>query len=166
MLITSNRLKIRGVTKHDAEFIVDLFNSEPFLKSIGNRGIENVEQAMDKIENLYMVNYPTHGLFTVELAATGQAIGTVSFLKRDYLDYDDIGYGFLPDFWGKGYATEATKALLEHKLQSGVKCIYGLVDKDNFSSIKLLQKLNFQIVGDVVVPGENRAIYKMEYRVK
>lgn len=164
MLLTTPRLTVRNVCHDDAEFIIALLNSEAFILNVGSRGVNTIEQAIDKIDNYYMAGYPNYGLFVVELTDTGEAIGTVSYLKRDYLEHDDIGYAFLPEFWNKGYAVEATKAVLDFKLNNGVDEVYGVVNKDNEPSIKLLKKLDFDIIGEVVMEGEDTPIYKMAYR--
>lgn len=165
MKLNSERLTIRELTNNDASFIVELLNTEAFKKNIGDRKVRTLADAIDKIENFYSTEYPSHGLFAVTLISTGQTIGTVSYLKRDYLEHDDIGYAFLPEFWHKGFASEATSAVLEHKISTGIKHILGVVNSDNSASIKLLEKLGFQTTGMVVMDGEEEPILKMEYHV-
>lgn len=41
-------------------------------------------------------------------------IGLVTLIKRDYLDFNDIGFAFLPTYFSNGYAYEATKTVLEN----------------------------------------------------
>ena len=164
MDLTSERLWVRDLTLDDANFIVELLNTDAFKVNIGDRQVRTIEQAQDKIQNFYTVGYPKYGLFVVGLKQTNEVIGTVSYLKRDYLDYDDIGYAFLPQYWGKGYALEATKAVMELRLAEGVECILGVVNSDNQPSIRLLEKLGFNTVGMVVMEGEEEPILKMEYK--
>jgi len=163
MEITTDRLLVRNLNLDDASFIVDLLNTDAFKVNIGDRQVRTIADAEDKISNFYTTGYPMYGLFVVELSATGEAIGTVSYLKRDYLEHDDIGYAFLPQFWGKGYAREATKAVLELRLSQGVETVWGVVNSDNEPSIKLLEKLGFQTTGMVIMEGEEEPILKMEY---
>ncbi len=62
-------------------------------------------------------------------------------LSNDRFNLAEIYYGFLPNYWGKGYATEASKALIKtgfeefkvHKIEAGVAT-------DNLQSIKVLEK--------------------------
>ena len=65
-----------------------------------------------------------------------------------------LGYMFLPEFWGQGYATESCKALLSHYRSSaskvdGPKLIYveAGVDSGNARSLHVLEKLQFQKIG-------------------
>lgn len=163
MNISSERLNIRELNGTDADFIVKLLNTDAFKKNIGDRKVRTIAEAEDKIQHFYSVDYPSHGLFAVTLKSTNQAIGTVSYLKREQFEFDDIGYAFLPEFWGQGFAVEATKAVLALKLSQGIKQVWGVVNPDNSASIKLLEKLNFQASGMVLMEGEVEPILKMEY---
>ena len=165
MNLNSERLIIRDLTFEDADFILTLLNTEAFKVNVGDRQVRTKADAEDKIKNFYTTGYPTYGLFAVELASTKETIGTISYLKRDNFEYDDIGYAFLPEYWGHGYAREATKEVLSFKLEQGVKSIWGVVNSDNTASIKLLEKLGFIATGMVVMEGEEESILKMEYTV-
>ena len=163
MKLVTDRLVVRELNEQDAEFVLALLNSKGFKENIGDRNVRTIAEAQDKINNFYTSEYPTYGLFAVTLADTDIPVGTVSYLKRDYLEHDDIGYAFLPEFWGAGYAFEATKAVMDYKLSQGIKDIWGVVNSDNKPSIKLLEKLGFQTTGMVVMEGEEEPILKMEY---
>ena len=163
MNIATERLIVRELTIDDADFILTLLNTEAFKNNIGDRQISTKAQAEEKITNTYSAEYPTYGLFAVDIQQTGETIGTVSYLKRDYLEFDDIGYAFLPEFWGRGFALEATKGLMQDRLKKGITSMFGVVNSDNAPSIKLLQKLGFETSGMVVMEGEEEPILKMEF---
>ena len=75
-------------------------------------------------------------------------------IKRDFIEDVDIGYAFLPEFWGHGYAQEAAAAVLEHgKRDFGLARIVAVVSPGNESSIKLLKKLGFHVRKNGAVPG-------------
>lgn len=166
MNLSTSRLHIRELTTADAEFILRLVNTDAFKANIGDRQIHDLDAAKQKITEFYCQGYPQFGLFAVCLNSTNQAIGTVSYLKRDYLACDDIGYAFLPEYWHQGYAFEATSALLEFKLEQGVAGVWAVVNCDNQASIRLLEKLGFATTGLVVMEGEQEPILKFEYQTK
>ena len=63
-------------------------------------------------------------------------------LKRPSLEDVDIGFAFLPQYWGQGYAYEAAKAVLAHgKKVLGLERVVAITASDNQASIKLLEKL-------------------------
>ncbi|MBU2881001.1 GNAT family N-acetyltransferase [Psychrosphaera sp. B3R10] len=160
MNITTDRLNIRELTLKDAPFLVELLNSNGFIENIGDRGIRTVKQAEEMILEKYIVNYPTHGLFIVVRRNDHTAIGSVSFLKRDFLAFEDIGYAFLPDYFGKGYAFEAASALVNYAKRKGLTALNGVVDFPNIASQNLLLKLGFKEDGVVVMDGEEEPIKK------
>ena len=72
-------------------------------------------------------------------------IGICGLIKRPELEFIDIGYAFLPEFWFKGFAKEAMTAVLNHTREElHQKNCKAIVNPDNIASIKLLEKLNFQ----------------------
>ena len=62
-------------------------------------------------------------------------------IKRPVLDDVDIGYAFLPKFWSKGYAVEATRAVKEQARGLGLKRLVAIVEPTNQGSIRVLEKL-------------------------
>lgn len=79
----------------------------------------------------------------------GNLIGGVG-LEQDEKDGAwALGYWLGEDYWGQGYGTEAARALIEHA-QSTLQqpTIKARVHKGNASSIKVLNKLGFTIVGE------------------
>ncbi|HAS8093667.1 TPA: N-acetyltransferase, partial [Vibrio vulnificus] len=59
--------------------------------------------------------------------------------------FSDIRYALLPQYQGKGYAFEASKAVLNFTLESGlVSEVYGVAVIENLVSEKLLRKLGMQ----------------------
>jgi RimJ/RimL family protein N-acetyltransferase len=66
-------------------------------------------------------------------------------LKRETLPDVDLGFAFLPQYWGKGYAFEAASATL-HQAKDVFKLtrILAITNPDNDASIKLLNRLGFR----------------------
>jgi RimJ/RimL family protein N-acetyltransferase len=66
-------------------------------------------------------------------------------LKRAELPDPDIGFAFLPDFWGRGLAFEAATAVIEHARERlKLTRVLAIVNPDNEASISLLQRLGFK----------------------
>jgi RimJ/RimL family protein N-acetyltransferase len=65
-------------------------------------------------------------------------------LKRETLDDVDLGFAFLPAYWGKGYAREAATATLAHaRDEIGLRRVVAITSVDNEASIGLLARLGF-----------------------
>ena len=72
-----------------------------------------------------------------------------------------IGYCFHRQFWGKGYATEAAKAVIAFGFQQlGLHRIFATCDPENMGSARVLEKVGMQREGylreDKLVKGKWR----------
>lgn len=82
-------------------------------------------------------------LFVVRGISESKAIGFV-FLSSENAGDTHIGYLLGESCWGKGYATEILKGLIDFiKSEHQVTRLIAGVATDNLASIKLLQKLGF-----------------------
>ena len=142
----SPRLILRQLTPADASFMLVLLNSQGFIENIGDRGVRTLVQAKDYILNGPMKSYAEcgFGFYAVVLAENGFTIGICGLIKRPTLDNVDIGYAFLPQYWGKGYAFEAAKAAFDLGKSLGIERIVALVSAHNGASKALLNKLVLQ----------------------
>lgn len=144
--INTERLLIRPLAANDADFIVELLNDPSFIQNIGDRNVRTMEDAEKYILNGPVASYEKNGfgLCLVVLKETGESIGMCGLIQRDQLDDVDLGYAYLPRFWGKGYAVEAAKATLEFGWQTvGLKRIVAITDPSNTPSNRVLEKLGF-----------------------
>jgi RimJ/RimL family protein N-acetyltransferase len=105
----------------------------------------------------------------VVLPETGVLIGdVVLFLRSQEHRQGEIGYVFHPDYGGRGYATEAARALLglgfEHY---GLHRIVGRLDARNTASARVLERLGMRreahFVRNEIVKGEwtDEVVYAM-----
>ncbi|MFD2830796.1 GNAT family N-acetyltransferase [Corticicoccus populi] len=59
----------------------------------------------------------------------------------------EVGYGILPEFQNNGYATEAVLSLIEMAFENNeAEVIHAECRADNIASIKVLKKLNMNLV--------------------
>ncbi len=79
---------------------------------------------------------------------TGERIGELCFKGVSADGATEIGYGILPEFWGRGYATEAIRAVTEWALSvPNVNCITAETEEDNIASQRVLEKAGFVPTG-------------------
>ena len=145
--LETDRLVIRPIDLRDAEFIIDLVNSEGWLRFIGDRQISNSDDARKYIQKI--LDNKSYYYNVIELKESAKAIGIVTFLKREDEKYPDIGFALLPEFEGKGYAMEASKSYLDIIEGSGKYAnIIGITLAENKKSINLLGKLGLHYMGN------------------
>lgn len=145
------RLLLRKLQLSDASFLVELMNDPDWLRFIGDRNIKTEDDAIAHIQDVPYPMYAEHnlGMLVVVRKDTQQAIGMAGILVRDFLDYPDIGYAFLPNGRGLGFAKEATEHLMQTaKEQLDSMNIQAIVNPENEASINLLKNLGFMFVAD------------------
>jgi RimJ/RimL family protein N-acetyltransferase len=74
-------------------------------------------------------------------------------LKREDLPAPDVGFAFLPDYWGRGFAFEAAATVMKDARERlKLNQILAIVNADNDASKKLLLRLGLRferVKGDV-----------------
>lgn len=127
-LVTPRLYISHFLAPRDCAFIINLYNSDLFLKNSGKTGIDNQEKASKHIEGWITSNFQKngHGQYLISLRSAegdaslpdgeltpGQApIGMVTLMRGHY-SVPDVGFALLPEHTGKGYATEAGKRMLQ-----------------------------------------------------
>ncbi|MFA0013924.1 GNAT family N-acetyltransferase [Vibrio lentus] len=144
--VETARLRLRMITPQDAAFIQRLYSSEDFLRYIGDKEISDVDKAVEYIENNILKMHQEKGvcLLMVEIKDSSTPIGVCGLIKRDTLESHDIGYGFVPEAYGQGFALEAAQAIIEQaKHNADIDHLVAITTSDNIRSIALLTKLGF-----------------------
>lgn len=160
IILETERLVLRRFTLEDAPLILHLLNEPLFLRFIGDKHVRTLEDAGQYLRHGPLASYAQHGfgLYHVSLKTDGTPIGMCGLLKRDTLEDVDIGFAYLPQFGGHGYATEAARATLHHGHAGlGLKRIVAITSPDNAGSIKVLQKIGLRPAGPLPLPGTTAA---------
>lgn len=151
--ITTERLMLRPFVPEDDFDLWRLDSIAEVHAYLGNNPINTIEQAQAIIANL-ITQYATNGIgrwATFELHS-GQFIGWsglkyITEMENNHINYYDVGYRFMPPFWGKGYATEACKAALTYGFeQLGATEIIGAAHEHNKASRRVLEKCGLHFV--------------------
>ena len=165
MITQTARLKLRELQLSDAAFALRLYNEPSFLQHIGDKGVRTIEDAENNLRQGAIASYSQHGygMWLVE-NQQGQSIGMCGLIKRDFLTETDLGYAYLPEFVGQGYAYEAAQAALAYAAELKVlNTVVAIVSPANLASVSLLKKLGFEQDGQVLVPDKNEMVdfYRM-----
>jgi [ribosomal protein S5]-alanine N-acetyltransferase len=156
--ISTSRLNLKLIAHEDCDFMCALVNTQGWLAFIGDRNIHSKNDAAAYISRL--LNTENLFYWVVGLKESDIPIGIVSFLKRAYLDSYDIGFAFLPEFGGNGYAYEAASETLKIVSQNpAYKPILATTVPANEKSIKLLVKLGFRFEREIELANEKLHIY-------
>jgi RimJ/RimL family protein N-acetyltransferase len=158
------RQRIRPFTLADAPFILRLLNEPSFIENIVDLEVRTLEQAEGYLRKGPLAMYETfgHGLWLAEDGATGTAMGMCGLIKRDILPEVDLGYAYLPEHWGRGYAREAAAACMAHgRDQLGLRALLAIVSPGNGPSIRLLEALGFRPESSLELgPGDVVTVFR------
>ncbi len=160
MITETGRLLVRALTLDDAEFILRLTNEPAFIANIGDKHVRSVDDARRFLTEGAWTNQPKpgHGQFLVELKSEGCPIGVCGLLYRERLDVTDVGFAFLSDYHGRGYAVEAARAVVAYGHEVlGIGSIVGLASESNLASVRVLEKLGMKFQRVVKLFGDDHA---------
>jgi RimJ/RimL family protein N-acetyltransferase len=156
-VLETGRLFLIRLSTDDAAFIQELVNDPEWIRYIGDRGVRTLEDAAEYIRKGPLAMYETYGygLYLVREKGSGDAVGICGLLKRDFLEHADLGFALLARYRGKGYASEAARAVVAYAGQTlGLAHLEAITNPDNGSSIGILEKLGFRFERMIAYPGE------------
>jgi RimJ/RimL family protein N-acetyltransferase len=160
-ILETERLRLREFTLDDTSFIVALLNSPGWIEFIGDRHVRTVAQAAQYLENGPLKSYRQYGfgLWMVEKKEVRAPVGMCGIIKRDTLEHPDLGFAFLPEFHGHGYACEIARATLQHaRTALGFAVISAITLPGNTRSVRLLEKTGFTFQRRLCFPGSEEEL--------
>lgn len=170
--LETERLILREFRESETEGVFELDSNPEVYKYLGKNPITTYKQAEDII-TFFEEQYKERGIgrFAAFEKASGEFIGW-SGLKLNtgekealngFTNFIDIGYRFIPRFWGKGYASESAFACLDFGFkQMNYDIIYGAADVENIGSNKILQKIGLQFINQFGYKGVDVNWYELK----
>jgi RimJ/RimL family protein N-acetyltransferase len=143
-----------------SDILYRLWNSPHFIELEGKTAVDSPEKAKSVIQNRFIAEYNRngYGAYLVVIKKLDsqdtspiQFIGTVGLTKGDSptsFSAPDIGFALLPEYLGRGYATEAGKLILEYAERTfDLKNALGLCNPKNKASRAVLERIGFTFRG-------------------
>lgn len=160
MIVTeTDRLILRHIATGDAPHIHALLTDADFLAQIGDRGVKTLADARAAIANRFVPAYAAGiGMFAVIERSSGVWLGMAGLVDREGLDHIDVGYAFLPTARGKGFATEAVRAVLDLAEARGIAPVVAIVNAENAPSIRILEAVGLRAARAIRLPGATRDV--------
>ncbi len=169
MQLETNRLIMRPFEETDAEGLFLLDSNPEVMKYVGgivSTEVEQSRQMIEFIQNQYKENGV--GRLAVIEKSSNILIGWsgLKYLTKEIngmKNVDELGYRFLPEYWGKGYATETAIAALNYAFNEiKTDVVYAMAVTENTGSNRVLQKLGFEELGTFLDDGDLCYWYKLE----
>lgn len=135
------------LTKDDFSDMLAMFN-EPetafYIKHLQN--LSQVEYESILNNRLTQLANKVGYHWTAKLKSSNEFIGALNLSPIPNTTMMQIGFQFRTKYWNQGFACELAKKVLEFGIQEiGLQTIYGVFEKENIASRKVLEKLGFAV---------------------
>lgn len=153
--IRTERLILRNWEERDRALFHRINSDAQVMEFFGMRRSRAESDALfDKLRG--NIDRDGFGFTAAEIAATGECIGFVGINRTDLAPFIpqgtmEIGWRLAPEFWGKGYVTEASEALLAYCFETlSLDEVVSFAVSNNHRSTAVMQRLGMRhdAVGD------------------
>jgi len=145
-LIETERLLLREITLDDKEELFKLHSNPVVQNYTGEPVVESIEE-IEKAIWTRINNYEKYGFgrWATVLKNGMHFVGWAGLAYLPEFDEIDLGYRFLPEYWGLGIATEASRAILTYGFDSlKLRKIIAIAMKENKASIRVMEKVGME----------------------
>lgn len=173
----TSRLRLTPLVKADIDISIELWTDPDVVKHICDVATED-ELRAEMPDSIKRGGNGCIGVWCVSDRMSGEKIGSAYLLPKpvEETDFDhgllvpdlipdgdiEVGYFLKRSVWGKGYATEICKRLLEFAFQeSPLNELVASVDDENDASKNVLQKSGFIDRGRALSWGMDSPIYRI-----
>lgn len=148
IFLESERLFLRKITMDDIDHILLLDTDPDVLRFIGppktkEKSIERIQGTLDQ----YNDGSGCGRWIGIE-KSTGNVIGWYVLTPLNDTELIEVGYRLKTEYWGKGYATEMTKIIIDYGFNTlHLDKIVGVTHPDNENSQHVLKKCGLKHIG-------------------
>lgn len=174
--LSSARLRLLPLAVDDAELLLPIY-ADPEVSEFFEHKVTELEGVRNTVKQRLARDVPA-GMGTWLIQHDDTIVGHAHlWAARHPAGILEIGWTIGKAHWGKGIATEAARAVIEHGFRRlGVPAIFALVHRDNAASLRVAQKLGFIDVGEeehhraphrvlVLLPDPSGSVHHVELRV-
>lgn len=167
--IETNNLILRDLRVIDLKGMYEMDSNPLVHKYLGNKPLKNVEETKKQIKSIQL-QYEKYniGRWAVLLKSTNEFIGWSGLKFNTDITYNnhnrfyDIGYRFIPKYWGNGYATESASVALHFgSKELNIDTIYEIAECENIASNKVLKNKGLQFKNQFLIKEIPANWYKL-----
>jgi [ribosomal protein S5]-alanine N-acetyltransferase len=163
-ILQTERLILRPFRAEDVEIIAELFTNSDFMRfSLGVLTRAQTVTFLDKVIGWEHAGLPSQ--FTVIIRSEGALVGYCGFYHHPDEKIDDleIGYRVHPDYWNKGIATEAARAVRDHAFRDlKLPRVISLIHPENVPSRRVAEKNGMIFEKEIVFRGFPTLVFAIE----
>jgi RimJ/RimL family protein N-acetyltransferase len=166
--LATERLALRPCAPPDRERLFAIFR-DPYVRRYLWDSVLVARAQVDEVIAASEASFAAHGLglwCVAERARDdGSPVATIGFAgarpTRPGGEFELI-YGFLPEHWGRGFALEASRAVMKHAFALGLPRIWALTDFENKASERVMQRLGLRFAWRGIEHGLPSVLYGIE----
>lgn len=150
MLVQTKRTVMRPFMENDLGLLKQLCTSIRVMEFIPPHfGIESDQQIRERLDT-YLAHHDEHGVgFCVVTDKNGKFLGRAGFCFIPEVNLYEIGYLLLPEYWGRGLATEIVTGLINYAFDNLLlDSVCARTVAGNDASDNVLQKTGFSYIGE------------------
>jgi RimJ/RimL family protein N-acetyltransferase len=162
--IATERLELRAYRPEDIPRIHTVLYGDADARRLTG-GVSDLDETRATIERYIEFQHtPGYSFWAVLVRGTGELVGEAGLKPLDDIGPEiEIGYAFTPAVWGRGYATEAGRAIVAEAFGAlGLDEIVGVTSEDNAGSRRVFAKLGFVESGRRHAYGEELLYYVLD----
>ena len=163
-IITTARLRLQPLSLDDLEPLLALWTEPGVRRFLFDDQIISREQVTAEIlDSIERFETDGCGLWGATLCKETELIGFCGY--RFFHDPPQIQllYGFHPDHWSKGLATEAARTMIGFGFERlGLECVVASADFPNTASLRVMAKAGMKFDRRETIDGLDTVYYKLD----
>ena len=143
--LTTERLIIRPWTTADRPALIRMATDPDMVRYVTD-GVPWTDERIDAFLDRQAGYYEQNGLAfgALEDRVTGEVIGLCGVQPLDNGEFE-LGWWIWKTHWGRGFATEAARAVVEHARSAmALDRLVAVIDPPNAASIRVAEKLGLR----------------------
>ena len=151
-MFETERLRVRHFQPSDLDDFAALCADAEVMRYVGD-GVTLPRSEVERWIDICQIKYATRGYGTSAVFEKdgGKFIGYCGVVRAPENDLDELIYVFKVEAWGKGYASEVGRAMLDYVFtHSTLERIYATIHPENTASIKVVGKLGLRFEKQVI----------------
>ena len=137
--LETDRLVLTPEEPADAEWLTELLNARGTGRFTTADALQRIDVMTETIDTMGI------GALVLRRRPDSEPLGYVAIVVgRGSFDEPELAYELLPRAHGRGYATEAARALLDAAFDTGRRRVWATIGSGNAASLRVAEKLGFR----------------------
>jgi RimJ/RimL family protein N-acetyltransferase len=162
--LTTDRLLLRGFQPDDQEPLAAIQGDPEVLRYVGDgQPLSPAASWRSLAMHIGHWHLRGYGNWAVVERASGRMIGRAGLWYPQGWPGLEVGWLLARDQWGKGYATEAARAVVQHAFTAlGADHLISIIRPANVASIRVAEKIGETYERTTRINGREAAIYGLD----